>query len=62
MSYEVGEGQDVVFAYQLHVVKHKGWRGKYVNISVYKPEAAFLNNNVEVEEGVEVVAADENDV
>jgi hypothetical protein len=43
-------GQDIIFAYQLHIVKHKGWRQKDVDISVYKPKAAFLNEDGEVVE------------
>lgn len=66
VEYEVGEGQDVVFAYQLHVIKHKGWRGRYVDVGVYKPEAAFLNEDEEGGGGdghqVEVVPADEGEV
>lgn len=57
-------GQDIIFAYQLHIVKHKGWRQKDVDINVYKPKAAFLNEDggVVEEELVETYAATEEDV
>jgi len=35
--------RDIVFAYQLHVITCKGWRGIDVDIGVYKTKAAFLN-------------------
>lgn len=37
-------GNDVVFAYQLHVIAQKGWREKRVQVDVYAPKAAFLND------------------
>ncbi|KAK0646807.1 hypothetical protein B0T16DRAFT_511291 [Cercophora newfieldiana] len=57
--------QDVVFAYQLHVVKHKGFRGKYVNVGVYKPEGAVLDDDEEGVAGrdmVQVAVAGEDEV
>jgi hypothetical protein len=38
------EEQDIIFAYQLHVIAHKGWRQKQVDISLYRPKSAFLSN------------------
>lgn len=37
--------QDIIFAYQLHAITHKGWSQKDVDITVHKPEAAFLNDD-----------------
>jgi hypothetical protein len=57
--------QDIVFAYQLHIITHKGWRwNKHVDITVYKPKAAFLNeqDGAAEEESVETNAASEADV
>ncbi|KAF7161736.1 hypothetical protein CNMCM5623_007223 [Aspergillus felis] len=53
-------GSDIVFAYQLHIIAHKGWRQKRVDISVYKAKAAFLNEEEITleEEEVETSAAD----
>jgi hypothetical protein len=65
VSYEVGDGQDVVFAYQLHVVKHRGLRGKRVEATLYAPQAAFLNDEKDETgggEGLEVVVASEDEV
>jgi hypothetical protein len=64
ISYEAGPGQDVVFAYQLHVVTYKGWRKRVVDVSVHKTKAAFLreDDGVAGDEEVEVVAADEEDM
>lgn len=36
-------GQDIIFAYQLHVITYQGWRAKRVDIDVYKSKAAFLS-------------------
>ncbi|EJP63534.1 uncharacterized protein BBA_07460 [Beauveria bassiana ARSEF 2860] len=36
-------GQDIVFAYQLHMITHKGWFHKAVDITVYRSPASFLN-------------------
>lgn len=62
-------GQDIVFAYQLHVIAHKGWRGRDVDVGVYKPKAAFLSEEEEEDMGgrgegdeVEMRAADEEGV
>ncbi|KAH6888446.1 hypothetical protein B0T10DRAFT_54897 [Thelonectria olida] len=38
-------GQDIVFAYQLHIITHKGWLQPGVDITVYRPPAALLNND-----------------
>lgn len=57
--------QDIVLAYQLHIITHKGWRrNKHVEITVYKPKAAFLNeqDGAVKEEPVETNAASEEDV
>ncbi|KAK1830612.1 hypothetical protein QBC39DRAFT_383093 [Podospora conica] len=61
-SWTVGE--DVVFAYQCHVLGYKGWRGGDVGVKVYRSKVAFLNEGGGgvVEEVVEVVAAGEQDV
>jgi hypothetical protein len=40
-------GSDIVFAYQLHIIGYKGWRHKTVDVSIYKPKAAFLNEEDE---------------
>ncbi len=37
---------DIVFAFQLHVISHKGWRQKRAVAQVYKSKAAFLNDDV----------------
>ncbi|KAI9766108.1 MAG: hypothetical protein M1840_006815 [Geoglossum simile] len=37
-------GNDIIFAYQLHVIAQKGWREKRVEVDVYAPKAAFLND------------------
>nr|RBQ96752.1 hypothetical protein FVER53263_20540 [Fusarium verticillioides] len=37
--------QDIIFAYQLHAIIHKGWSQKHVDITVHKPTAAFLNGD-----------------
>lgn len=58
-------GQDIIFAYQLHVIAHKGWRQRDVDITVYKPKAAFLHEEeagAAEEEPVETSAATEEDV
>lgn len=57
--------QDIVFAYQLHIITHKEWRrNEHVDITVYKPKAAFLNeqDGAVEEESVETNAASEEDV
>jgi hypothetical protein len=51
-------GQDIVFAYQLHVIAHKGWRRRAVDVGVYKPKAAFLSEDGE---GSGVAGAGEED-
>jgi len=58
VRYSADPGQDVVFAYQLHVIAHRGWRKEKVDVSVYKAKAAFLNEDGKVGGGeeVEVVA------
>jgi hypothetical protein len=65
-------GQDIVFAYQLHAIAHKGWRRRVVDVDVYKPKAAFLSEEGEgsgrggagagEEESVEMMLADEEGV
>jgi hypothetical protein len=40
-------GNNIVFAYQLHVISHKGWREKRVEMDVYESKAAFLNEDGE---------------
>ncbi len=58
--------EDIVFAYQLHVIAHKGWRQDQAAIGVYKSKAAFLSEDkTEAESGkkaVEASAANEQDV
>jgi hypothetical protein len=53
--------QDIIFAYQLHIITHKGWRQNDVDISVYKASAAFLTNDKKdgEQESVEVEGATE---
>ncbi|KAH8750661.1 hypothetical protein BGZ57DRAFT_914155 [Hyaloscypha finlandica] len=55
-------GQDIIFAYQLHIITHKGWRQTDVDITVYKPPAAFLNDDQKgvEQDPVEVEAATES--
>ncbi|RSL74843.1 hypothetical protein CEP51_011411 [Fusarium floridanum] len=57
-------GQDIIFAYQLHVIAHRGWRRRDVDIRVHKPKAAFLNEDKEVveEEPAETSHAREEDI
>ncbi|KAF9779081.1 hypothetical protein IL306_002661 [Fusarium sp. DS 682] len=57
-------GQDIIFAYQLHIISHKGWRQKDTDIRVHKSKAAFLNEDDEVveEEPVGIHHATEDDV
>ncbi|RSM14718.1 hypothetical protein CDV31_005300 [Fusarium ambrosium] len=57
-------GQDIIFAYQLHVIAHRGWRRRDVDIRVHKPKAAFLNEGKEVveEEPAETSHAREEDI
>ncbi|RSL41867.1 hypothetical protein CEP53_012504 [Fusarium sp. AF-6] len=57
-------GQDIIFAYQLHVIVHRGWRRRDVDIRVHKPKAAFLNEGKEVveEEPAETSHAREGDI
>ncbi|KAG8674144.1 hypothetical protein FPOAC2_00120 [Fusarium poae] len=46
-------GQDIIFAYQLHIITHKGWwlgAKKHVDITLYKAPAAFLSDDKEGEE------------
>ncbi|KAF4454856.1 Aldehyde dehydrogenase, conserved site [Fusarium austroafricanum] len=44
--------QDFIFAYQLHIITHKGWfwEQQNVDITVHKASAAFLNNDKKEEE------------
>lgn len=57
-------GQDIIFAYQLHIITYRGWRNRTVDITTYKPQAAFLNeeNRVEQEGLVETNATTEEDI
>ncbi|KAF4448159.1 hypothetical protein F53441_8394 [Fusarium austroafricanum] len=57
-------GQDIIFAYQLHVISHKGWRQKETDIRVHKSKAAFLHEHKEgvEEEPMEIQHATEDDV
>lgn len=45
--------QDIIFAYQLHIIAYKGWLpwSQKVDISVYRSPAAFLNEDSKEEEG-----------
>lgn len=46
-------GQDIIFAYQLHMITHKGWLRwfqKDADITVYRAPAAFLNDDKKEEE------------
>ncbi|KAF5535540.1 thermostable alkaline protease precursor [Fusarium mexicanum] len=57
-------GQDIIFAYQLHIISHKGWRQRDTDIRVFKSKAAFLHEDKEVakEEPMEIQHATEGDV
>lgn len=46
LSQQSSTAQDIVFAYQLHMVANKGWwRKRRVNIDVYAPKAAALGSD-----------------
>lgn len=49
-------GNDIIFAYQLHVIARKGWWHKRVEIDVYAPKSAFLNNEERAVKEEEVTA------
>ncbi|KAF2972306.1 hypothetical protein GQX73_g1325 [Xylaria multiplex] len=53
--------QDIIFAYQVHIITYKGWFRENISIDVYKaPMAAgFLHQDKKEEELVEVGAANE---
>lgn len=57
-------GQDIIFAYQLHIITHKGWLRWFqtdVSIDVYKSSlsASFLNQDKKEADPVEVGATNE---
>lgn len=57
-------GQDIIFAYQLHIITHKGWLRWFqtdVSIDVYKSSlsASFLNQDKKDADPVEVGATNE---
>jgi len=62
MSHHTTE--DIIFAYQLHVIAHKGWKNKNFEARVYKPKAAFLNEDevLPEEDAVETSKATEEDL
>ncbi|KAI1286603.1 hypothetical protein F5Y03DRAFT_380614 [Xylaria venustula] len=47
MEQKYRAGQDIIFAYQLHIITHKGWlwAQKDVDISVYRAPAALLSDS-----------------
>ena len=49
-------GNDIIFVYQLHVIARKGWWYKRVEIDVYAPKLAFLNNEEHAVKEEEVTA------
>lgn len=57
-------GQDIIFAYQLHIITHKGWlrwSQKEADISVYRAPAAFLNvDKKEEPDWFEIAVANES--
>ncbi|KAH7142810.1 hypothetical protein B0J13DRAFT_556050 [Dactylonectria estremocensis] len=55
-------GQDIIFAYQLHIITHKGWAQKDVDITVHKARAALLNDDKKEggQDSVDVEAATES--
>jgi hypothetical protein len=55
-------GSDIIFAYHLHAVAQRGWRYKRVEIGVYAPKPAFLNNEKHaVKELATLKVAEENE-
>lgn len=42
-------GNDIIFAYQLHVIAVKVRRTRTTNVNVYAPKAAFLHNGAEAD-------------
>lgn len=50
-------GNDIIFAYQLHVIAQKGWRNKRVEAIVYESKAAFLNAEQRLEDKQLMVAS-----
>ncbi|KAI3325794.1 hypothetical protein HD806DRAFT_491245 [Xylariaceae sp. AK1471] len=57
-------GQDIIFAYQVHIITHKGWLRWFqtdVSIDVYKSSmaASFLHQDKKEEDPVEVGATNE---
>lgn len=43
-SWKMGGGQDIIFAYQVHIIAAKGWREmrKRIEVDVYHSKQAFL--------------------
>ncbi|KAL6851297.1 hypothetical protein ACO1O0_008425 [Amphichorda felina] len=49
-SFRGAEGEDVVFAYQVHVVKRRGWSGESVTVDGLHPREGLLHDEEEQEQ------------
>ncbi|KAF7550734.1 hypothetical protein G7Z17_g5514 [Cylindrodendrum hubeiense] len=55
-SESLRSGNDIIFAYQLHMIASKRWWHKRVEIDVYTPKTAFLNHEEPVGKEDEMTA------